>query len=171
MSADAPTDLVTLSSRLEIASSHATANIPTAHPDDTAGTVRDRLIGKTFDTVADIAVCVDGRLVGIVEIEGVLAAAADTAIEQLMDHDPPVVAPNTDQEIAAWVMLEHGEGSLAVVDDDGMFLGLIAPQKMLAVLMQEHDEDLSRFSGLLATGNTARIASDSVYGVLYDAAA
>ena len=57
-------------------------------------------------------------------------------------------------------MLEHGEGSLAVVDDDGMFLGLIAPQRMLSVLMQEHEEDLSRFSGLLATGNTARIASE-----------
>jgi magnesium transporter len=57
-------------------------------------------------------------------------------------------------------MLEHGEGSLAVVDNDGLFLGLIAPEKMLAVLMQEHDEDLLRFSGLLATSSVARIASE-----------
>ena len=40
------------------------------------------------------------------------------------------------------------------------FLGLIAPTKMLAVLMQEHDEDLLRFSGLLATGSVSRIASE-----------
>jgi magnesium transporter len=153
-------ELDTLSSRLEVASSHATANIPIAQPDETAGTVRDRLIGETFDTVADIAVCVGGRLVGIVEIERLLAAESDTAIDQLMDHDPPVVEPDTDQEIAAWVMLEHGEGSLAVVDNDGMFLGLIPPHRMLAVLMQEHEEDLLRFSGLLATGNMARIASE-----------
>ena len=90
MSDVASTDLDTLSSRLEIASSHATANIPIAHPDDTAGTVRERLIGETFDTVADIAVCVDGRLVGIVGIERLLAAAPDTAVDRLMDHDPPV---------------------------------------------------------------------------------
>lgn len=154
------TDLDTLSSRLEIASTHATANIPIARPDDTAGTVRERLMGETFDTVADIAVCVGGRLVGIVGIERLLAAAPDIAVDRLMDHDPPVVAPNTDQEIAAWVMLEHGEGSLAVVDNDGMFLGLIAPKRILSVLMQEHEEDLSRFSGLLVTGNTARIASE-----------
>ena len=160
MSADASMDLDTLPSRLEVASSHATANIPTAHPGDTAGAVRDRIIGKNFDTVADIAVCVDGRLVGIVGIEGLLAAAPDTAIGRLMDDEPPVVAPNTDQEIAAWAMLEHGEGSLAVVDNDGMFLGLITPQRMLSVLMQEHEEDLSRLSGLLAKGNTARIASE-----------
>jgi magnesium transporter len=154
------TNLDTLSSRLEVASSHATASIPIAHPDDTAGNLRERLIGETFDTVADIAVCVGGCLVGIVGIERLLAAAPDTAVDRLMDHDPPAVAPDTDQEVAAWVMLEHGEGSLAVVDNDGLFLGLIAPEKMLAVLMQEHDEDLLRFSGLLAAGSVARIASE-----------
>jgi magnesium transporter len=154
------TDLDTLSSRLEIAGSHATANIPIAHPDDTAGTVRERLVAQSFDTVADIAVCVDGRLVGIVSIERLLAAAPDVVIDRLMDDDPPVVEPETDQEIAAWVMLEHGEGSLAVVDEDGMFVGFIPPEKMLAVLMQEHDEDIRRFSGLLATGKVARVASE-----------
>lgn len=159
-STDLDTDVDTLPSRLEVASSHATKNIPIVRPDETAGTVRGSLMGVPFDTVADIAVCVDGHLVGIVEIERVLAAAADAAIDELMDHDPPVVRPDTDQEIAAWVMLEHGEGSLAVADDDGEFLGLIAPKKMLAVLMQEHDEDLQRFSGLLATGSVARRASE-----------
>ena len=154
------TDLDTLPSRLEAAGSHATSRVPVAQPDETAGHVRDRLIGATFDTVADIAVCVDGRLVGIVAIERLLAAAPDATIDELMDHDPPAVAPNTDQEVAAWVMLEHGEGSLAVVDDEGRFRGLIAPEKMLAVLMQEHEEDLLRFSGLLAAGSVARIASE-----------
>ena len=153
------TDLDTLSSRLEIASSHATANVPIVHPNHTAGEVRERLIGQMFTTVSDIAVCIDGHLVGLVEIERVLAAAPDTAIDRLMDHDPPAVGPDTDQEIAAGVMIDHGEGSLAVVDDEGVFLGLIAPKKMLAVLMQEHDEDLLRLSGLLATGSVSRIAS------------
>jgi len=154
------TDLDTLSSRLELASSHATTNVPIVHPKDTAGAVRERLIGQMFATVSDLAVCVGGHLVGLVEIEHVLAAAPDTAVDRLMDHDPPAVGPDTDQEIAAGVMIDHGEGSLAVVDDDGVFLGLIAPKKMLAVLMQEHDEDLLRFSGLLATGSVSRIASE-----------
>ncbi len=154
------TDLDTLASRLEIASSHATMNVPIVHPSDTAGAVRERLIGPLFATVADIAVCVDGRLVGLVEIERVLAADPNTAVDRLMDHNPPAVGPNTDQEIAAGVMVDHGEGSLAVIDDDGVFLGLIAPNKMLAVLMQEHDEDLLRFSGLLATGGVSRLASE-----------
>ena len=154
------TDLDTLPSRLEVASSHATTNVPIVHPSDTAGAVRERLIGQMFATVSDLAVCVDGHLVGIVEIERVLAAAPDTVVDRLMDHDPPAVGPDTDQELAAGVMIGRGEGSLAVVDDDGVFLGLIAPNKMLAVLMQEHDEDLLRLSGLLATGSVSRIASE-----------
>ena len=149
-----------LPSRLEIAVSHATARVPIAQPTDTAGEVRERLIGHHFDSVSDIVVCADGRLVGIVEIEQVLAAAADISVGRLMDRDPPAVGAETDQEIAARVMLDHGEGSLAVVDDDGAFLGVIAPKKMLAVLMQEHDEDLLRLSGLLATGSVSRIASE-----------
>ena len=49
----------------------------------------------------------------MVGIERLLGAAADIAVDRLMDHDPPVDAPNTAQEIAAWVMVEHGEESLA----------------------------------------------------------
>lgn len=136
---------------------------PQHHPRVAAPCQVSRLSGKNEPPRIPgrlIAVCVDGRLVGIVGIERLLAAAPDIAVDRLMDHDPPVVAPNTDQEIAAWVMLEHGEGSLAIVDNDGIFLGLIAPKRILSVLLQEHEEDLSRFSGLLATGNTARIASE-----------
>lgn len=157
---NASTVLDTLPSRLEIAISHATANVPIVQTTDTAGAVREGLIGHRFDSVSDLVVCADGRLVGIVEIEQVLAAAADTTVGRLMDTDPPVVGAETDQEIAARVMLDHGEGSLAVVDDDGAFLGIIAPKKMLAVLMQEHDEDLLRFSGMLATGSVSRVASE-----------
>jgi magnesium transporter len=77
-----------------------------------------------------------------------------------MDTDPPWVSPHTDQEVAAWEMLNRGEVALAVVDDDGVFLGLIPPERMLRVLLQEHEEDISRFSGLLANSRAARTASE-----------
>lgn len=156
----ASTELDSLKPRLEIARSHATANVPIAQPTDTAGAVREGLLGHGFDSVADLVVCTDGRLVGIVQIEQLLAADADTTLGRLMDPDPPAVGAETDQEIAARVMLDHGEGSLAVVDDDGKFVGIIAPKKLLAILLQEHDEDLLRFSGLLSTGSVSRIASE-----------
>jgi magnesium transporter len=160
----APFVLDTLSGDVERASSHASTNVPVARPDETAGALRERLVGRSYDSVADIAVCVDRRLVGSVAIEALLAADTGVPVCELMDPEPPRVSPHADQEIVAWVMLEHREASVAVVDDDGAFLGVIPPERMLRVLLQEHEEDMLRFSGLLANSAGARIASEERVG-------
>jgi magnesium transporter len=77
--------------------------------------------------------------VGILSIEALLAADPATRIDAVMDADPPVVEPGVDQEHAAWAMCRRAEASLAVVDSDGRFVGLIPPDRMLAVLLAEHD--------------------------------
>jgi magnesium transporter len=61
-------------------------------------------------------------------------------------------------------MVERHECSLAVVDDDGRFLGLIPPHRMLAVLLDEHDEDLARLGGYLAGTRRARGAAEEPIG-------
>ena len=38
-----------------------------------------------------------------------------------------MVAPGVDQERAAWKAVQHGESALAVVDDDGRFIGFLPP--------------------------------------------
>jgi magnesium transporter len=154
----------TLPGRLEDARSHVHANIPIGAPEDTAGDVRDSLAGRRYDSLSDVAVCVDRRLVGLVTLESLMAADHTTTLSALMDPDPPMVGPDTDQEVASWTMLRHGEDSLPVVDADGQLVGLISPRRMLKVLLQEHDEDLARFSGLLATSSSARIASEERVG-------
>jgi len=81
-----------------------------------------------------------------------------------MDRDPPVVVPGTDQEVAAWATVDHGETSLAVVDDSGCFIGLVPPRGLLAVLLSEHEEDLVRLSGVLHSTSAARRASEEPVG-------
>jgi magnesium transporter len=76
-----------------------------------------------------------------------------------MDADPPVVRHGVDQEVAAWKAVQHGESALAVLDDDGHFIGLIPPQRLLAVLLAEHDEDMARLGGFLKGTAGAREAS------------
>lgn len=140
---------------------HVTAKVPTAHPDDSAGEVLSRMRGQVYETASDVAVVVDGRLEAIVGIEELLAAAPEAAIGDLGDHDPPVVGPVTPGEVAAWKAVRHGEGSLAVVGDEGQFLGMIPPHRLLAVLLWEHDEDTARFGGLLRGTTAARSASEA----------
>jgi magnesium transporter len=77
-----------------------------------------------------------------------------------MDADPPVVAPGIDQEIAAWQAVRHRESALAVVDASGRFVGLIPPHRLLAVLLEEHEEDLARIGGFLKDTAAVRHASE-----------
>jgi magnesium transporter len=153
----------TLDGRLGTAAAHATREVPVARPDETVKAVLAGLRGRIFASAAVVAVCADGRLAGLVTIERLLAAPRDAAVGDIMDTRPPVVAPGTDQEHAAWQAVKHGEPGLAVVDGDGRLIGLIPPQRLLEVLLEEHDEDLARIGGYLR--DTAAARSAAVEGV------
>lgn len=143
-----------------VAAAHATAAVPRVRPGLTAGAAREAIVGATYEAAVDVAVLDGDRLVGLVPIEALLAAPPATAIEALMDPEPPVVAPGEDQEMAAAVMCRKGEESIAVVDEEGRFVGLIPANRMLAVLLSEHEEDLARIGGFLAGSGRARSAAE-----------
>jgi magnesium transporter len=138
-------------------------NVPMCGPDATASQVRAMLAGRRFESAADVAVCADGdgfphRLLGLIPLESIIAADAEMLAGDLMDPDPPVAAPGLAREKAAWKATAHGESSLAVVDTDGSFRGLVPPARFLAVLRAEHDEDLARLGGYLTSSASARHA-------------
>jgi magnesium transporter len=150
---------------LGVAVEHATLSVPTARPDDAVGDVRDAMTGQAFECAEDVAVVGDGGvLIGVVTIERLLATPAATPIAAIMDADPPVVRPHAAQEVVAWRMVERGEASVAVVGDDGRFHGLVPPHRMLAVLLAEHDEDMARLGGYLASTRRARSAAEERVG-------
>lgn len=145
---------------LQQAIEHSTRAVPVVHVDATIGQVRDVLATRRYDSARDVAVCDGPRLVGLLRIEDVLSAAPGMSVHDLMDPDPPTVAPGTDQEVAAWKAARHGESSVAVVDANGHFAGLIPPHRLLAVLLAEHDEDMARLGGFLGSADPARAASE-----------
>jgi magnesium transporter len=144
----------------ETAAEHHTSNVPLASPDDRVGHVRHLLTANRFDCVSEIVVCdADKRLVGLVNIEDILAAPDETSLKDIMDQAPPIVTGAIDQEHAAWQAIRHGESSLSVVDDERRFQGLIPPRRIMEVLLWEHDEDTARLSGVLAGNVQAFSAS------------
>jgi magnesium transporter len=143
----------------ETAASHATRNVPIAEPGRRVGDVRERLAGRRFDSATHVVVCNDHRFLGIVTMEDLLAAPPDATIESLMD-EAPTVGPGVDQEMAAWHAVRHGQSALAVVDGRGHFIGVIPPHRLVAVLLAEHEEDLSRLGGFLESSALARTTSE-----------
>lgn len=159
-SSPGPTDL--LPGSIE---EHLVTAVPVCSPDTTVAELFRSLVGGAFSSAADVAVCEtnqdgDLRLVGLVPLATVLAAAPDVPVNEIMDPDPPVVAPGLSQERGAWKAARHGESSLAVIDAEGRFRGLVPPSRLLAVLLSEHDEDLARLGGFLSSSASARHAMD-----------
>jgi magnesium transporter len=137
---------------------HATRAVPVAGPDDVIESVHRTLLSSRFESAADIVVLDRGRLVGLARIEDVLSAPLDARVGDVMDRDPPVLSPDSSQEIAAMKAVAHGQGALAVAADDGAWMGVIPAWRMLGVLLREHDEDLARLSGYLRETDSARSA-------------
>jgi magnesium transporter len=142
------------------ASEHVCRLVPIANPQMTAGELRRSLETVHFESATHVGVCEQGKLVGVLRVEDLFGAVGDTRIGDIMDADPPVVAPGIDQEKAAWKAVQHGESALAVVDDRGSFVGFIPPDVLLAILLHEHEEDMARFGGFMRDSSMARKASE-----------
>ena len=151
-----PTATVTFESAAE----HACTNVPIADPVDRADTVRRALLGRRYECASHVIVSDEGRFCGIVRVEDLLAAPAESTMAALMDVDAPVVAPGVDQEVAAWRAVRNGESALTVVDAAGHLVGVIPPHRLLAVLLSEHEEDLSRIGGFTKSAGAARRSSE-----------
>lgn len=145
---------------LGIARAHATKVVPLARSDQSVGEVLATLPGRRFESADDIVVLEGSSLKGLVPIATLLAASPQARIAGVMNADPPVVAPGADQEAVAWEMVRRGESSVAVVDAAGNFEGLVPPQRMVAVVLAEHDEDVARLAGYLASTRRARQAAE-----------
>ena len=138
---------------------HACTRMPTAAPDALVSETLDNMRGEHFESAVTVAVLDGDRLVGVARIEQMVAAPESATLRDVMDSAPPTVTADTDQEHAAWQAVHHNQAGLAVVDDDNRFRGLIAPQQLLTILLQEHDEDLARLGGFLHSVESAQATS------------
>jgi magnesium transporter len=157
-----PVDLLVANGHVtfESALQHVCTEVPVVSLDRRAGAVRQDMSGRQYQSASHIIVCDDGTFLGVVTLEDLLAAPADAAVSDLMDRNAPVVAPGIDQEVAAWHAVRNEESALSVVDAQGHFLGLIPPHRLLAVLLSEHEEDLSRLGGFTKSASAARSTSE-----------
>ena len=138
---------------------YATVEVPTAALGDTVDEIRQALRGRQFVAAQDVVVLADGKAVGLAPMEALLEAEPTRPVGELMSQDPPTVTADTDQELAAHAMVHHDSRSLVVTDADGRFVGLIPADRMLGVLLAEHDSDMARLGGYVAGATRARGAA------------
>jgi magnesium transporter len=143
----------------ETAGGAAVVDVPRAGGDELAGDTRSRLVGEQYAYAGDLVVLDGGRLIGVVPVERLLAAPAEAPVATLVDGGAPVAA-DADLEAAARATAHRGGRSVAVVDTDGAFLGLVPPETLVRRLELDHEVDLARLGGVLTGTRAARRASE-----------
>jgi magnesium transporter len=121
--------------------------------------VRAALAGRRFASATEVALLEGAELVGVVPIERLLGSADQALVGDLADV-PVIVPAEADLEAPARATARDGGRSVAVVDAQGGFLGLVPPTRLLQILELEHEEDLARLGGSLRGVSDARAASD-----------
>jgi magnesium transporter len=137
---------------------HATDEVLTATPGELVAHVREALQGHAY-AAQDGVVLADGKAVGLLPLDVLMGADPAAIVQDVMLSAPPTVAAGTDQEIAAHAMARAASRCIVVADDEGLFLGLIPADRMLTVLLAEHDTDMARLGGYLAGASRARGAA------------
>lgn len=138
----------------------ATNRVPVAGADDTAGSVRLALVGADYDHVDHLVVLAGPKFLGTVPLWALLAAPPETQLKELTDTSPAVVTEGIDQKAVALAVTRAHAYSVVVVDADGDFAGLVPADRIVETLLAEHDEDIARLGGYLASTKRARQAAE-----------
>ena len=134
--------------------------VPNARPNENAGDVRERLTGCRYDDASHVFLLAeDRRLVGVVAIGDVIAAAPATPLLELATKiNSRVVTPVTDREEAASAAIHAGVSTLGVCDSAGRFLGAVPASALISILRDEHLEDIHHLAGILGKSDAAKAA-------------
>ncbi len=139
---------------------NTTQKIPQVKSSDLVTDTIYILQSNQYESISHIVVCDNNKYLGLITIEKLLAAPANNQAGSLLEPDYTVVKADTDQEKAAWQAIRSGITALPVVDNDGNFAGLITLRQLLDIMVSEHEEDLSRFSGLMKSNFKAKESSE-----------
>ena len=128
-----------------------TASIPQAHPNDVVSETVDILRSRSWDEAGHVYLLDErSRLIGQVPIERLLAAHSDARLDSLRGDPPLIVRAGDNAETVALLAVERHDADVAVLDESGRFMGAIPIGRLLALLHEEHVDDILRMGGLAA---------------------
>ncbi|WP_369055743.1 magnesium transporter [Kineococcus terrestris] len=103
--------------------------------------------GEDAETIYTLPVVGAGRHVeGVVSLRRLFVTDDDVPVADVLS-DPVVVRADTDQEVAARVVRDHGLVAVPVVDAEDRLLGVFTVDDAMRVLEHEEDEDTARAGG------------------------
>jgi magnesium transporter len=126
-----------------------TASVPKARSDETAGRALERLRECKPEEAGHLYLIDEASvLTGQVPIERLIAATPETALDELRGDPPIEVRPDDDAEAIALLAVERHDADVAVVDGERKLIGAIPIGRLLALLHEEHVDEILRRAGV-----------------------
>ncbi len=126
-----------------------TTSVPIARSDETTGFVLERLHRQKPEEASHVYLIDEASvLTGQVPIEWLIAAAPETRLGSLRGDPPIEVRPDENAETVALLAVERHDADVAVVDDDRILIGSIPIGRLLALLHEEHVDEILRRAGV-----------------------
>jgi len=142
------------------------AAVPRARPDNTVEEAWALLRDSRPREAGHIYLVDDGSgLLGQVPVEALIVAEPKATLATLMGDPPLVVRPDDDAEAVALQSVERHEADVAVAAADGRLLGAIPIGRLLALLHEEHVDDMLRMGGI-GPGHPGPDQPDGVWGAV-----
>ena len=126
-----------------------TAAIPRARPGDTVGGTLAALRMAPIEEASHLyLVDEQSRLVGQVPVETLMSAEPTARLDGLRGKPPVEVSPDDNAETVALRAVERHDADVAVLDSGRKLLGAIPIGRLLALLHEEHVDDILRMGGI-----------------------
>lgn len=88
------------------------------------------------------------ELIGVADLRDILSASDDMVLKDIMDENILYVYPDTDQEEVSLIVSKYDLKALPVVNKKQAILGIITPDDVIDVIVEEHTEDILMMSGV-----------------------
>ena len=119
--------------------------------------------GENAETVYINYVVERNRLMGVVSARDLLLADPDTPLVDIMDDNVVTVKVTDDQEFVAREMQRYDFTAMPVVDNEGMFVGIITIDDAIDVLTDESTEDMQKMAAILPADEATTYFGTSVW--------
>ena len=122
-----------------------------------------RSTGQDKETIYTCYVVEHNRLLGVVSARSLMLAKMDTPITEIMEDNVVTVKVTDDQEFVSREMQRYDFTAMPVVDNEGMFVGIITIDDAIDVLTDESTEDMQKMAAILPDEDATTYFGTSVW--------
>ena len=119
--------------------------------------------GENAETVYTCYVVERNRLKGVVSARSLLLSDRNIPVSEIMDDNVVAVKVTDDQEYVAREMQRYDFTAMPVLDNEGMFVGIITIDDAIDVLTDESTEDMQKMAAILPDDDATTYFGTSVW--------